>query len=96
MKALSRERYGLLGHHVLGSFSNSEYQPTNVAAQAIGQVSGFGEVNIWYRPYPSEPECFKMLKKVYTVVKSKQNTGSAEMQQYYRLLARQISNILEN
>ena len=96
MKALSRERYGLLGHHVLGSFSNDEYQQANVAARTVGQVSGFGDVNIWYRPYPSEPECFKMLKKVYTVVKSKQNTGSAEMQQYYRLLARQISNILEN
>ena len=92
IKAKSRERYGVLGHDVLGVFSNAEYLPINAA----GEVSGFGEVNLWYRPYPSEPACFKMLQRVYTLVKSKQNTGSAEMQRYYKLMARQIGNILDN
>ena len=89
IKALSRERYGILDHNVLGIFSNAEYIPA-------GRVSGFGDVHLWYRPYPSEPASFKMLQKVYTLVKSKQNVGNAEMQQYYKLLARQMGNILDN
>ena len=88
IKALSRERYGILDHNVLGIFSNAEYTPA-------GQVSGFGNVHLWYRPYPSEPASFKMLQKVYTLVKSKQNVGNTEMQQYYKLLARQMGNILD-
>lgn len=89
IKALSRERYGILDHNVLGIFSNAEYTPA-------GQVSGFGNVHLWYRPYPSEPASFKMLQKVYSLVKSKQNVGNVEMQQYYKLLARQMGNILDN
>ena len=94
VKALSRERYGVLPAEWLGMFTNQE--TVEACGEAVPESlpkylerQGFGywvNVNSNMVVEPLDHLYFDMLKRIQVLVKSKANTGSEDTRQHYRLL----------
>ncbi|MBC5622668.1 zinc-dependent metalloprotease [Butyricimonas hominis] len=96
VKALSRERYGVLPAEWLGMFTNQETVeacgeavPVPESLPKYLERQGFGywvNVNSNMVVEPLDHLYFDMLKRIQVLVKSKANTGSEDTRQHYRLL----------
>ena len=96
VKALSREKYGEIGEDVMGRFTNRRTWGEKRSIQNPAEVSGFGDPFFLFKAFPMEPDNYSLLRKMYSAFKSKQNVGTPEMQQYYKLMVRQMDNIFND
>ena len=96
VKAVSRERYGVLPAEWMGMFTNQdipeacrEAEPTTSVLPKHLERQGFGywvNVNSNMVVEPLDHLYFDMLKRIQALVKRMANTGSEDTRQHYRLL----------
>mgnify|MGYP001136273893 CR=1 FL=1 len=96
VRALSREKYGEIGEDVMGRFTNRRTWGEQRNMQHPAEVSGFGDPFFLFKTFPMEPDNYSLLRKMYSAFKGKQNVGTPEMQQYYKLMVRQMDNIFND
>ena len=96
VRALSREKYGEIGEDVMGRFTNRRTWGEQRNMQHPAEVSGFGDPFFLFKTFPMEPDNYTLLRKMYSAFKGKQNVGTPEMQQYYKLMVRQMDNIFND
>lgn len=105
VKMKSRERYGVLPAEIMGRFTNAEQLESCGNAPVVGhlpesvlQRQGFGywvNVNSNMVIEPLDHLYFDMLKKIQSLLKSKENTGAEDTRQHYRLLLYKIEQALK-
>lgn len=96
VKAASRERFGVLPVSFMGAFDNLPENGHVCLRQNPEEISGFSyELSLKAPVEPVEHLYYGELKKILSLVKNMQNSGSDDTRKHYRLLVYKIEQALK-